>query len=438
VKTPNLIEILNDKFMNIHSTKLSFLAVCLVVLNTSFAQLSVTAQAGGLKFLGDVGKKNNTNFSSDMRLGYNFGVEYRFGKVLGLGVDGMYGSLAGTNNDKTSRLNFQSTIMGGGLNVYAFLDKLSDTEKDVSLFLHSGIGFLTFNSYSDLKDKNGTAYNYWSDGSIRDLSESIANNPLSTIIKRDYTYETQLKDTVANYSKNTLYIPLGLGAKFKMGFRTSLRVGVVYNMCLTDYIDNYKNGGNDSWVAANVGLNIHFGKKEKDAYSNVDFTAVDNSDTDGDGIKDLDDKCLGTPKGIKVDGKGCPEDQDNDGVFDYMDKELTSKRGAKVDGNGVTINEDELAKRQLAWDSLSVERSEGFNSAPSLSYLKDVEAKTKANQVKSGKTSNIPADFVEADYNKDGNISASEITKAIDGFFEGENSFNVEKINRLIDYFFEQ
>jgi hypothetical protein len=424
--------------MKIISTKLSFLTVCLVVASSSFAQLSVTAQAGGLKFLGDVGKKNNANFFSDMRLGYNLGIEYRIGKVLGIGIDGMYGKLAGTNNDKTSHLNFQSTIMGGGLNLFAFFDKLGEKEKEVSPYIHAGFGYLMFDPYGDLRDKNGTAYNYWEDGSIRNLVESSSNEPLSVTLKRDYKYETQLKDSISNYARNTFYIPLGIGAKFNMGFRASLRVGVTYNICMSDYIDNSKKGGNDSWASANVGLNIHFGKKAKDAYSNVDFKAVDNSDTDGDGVKDLDDQCLGTPKGIKVDGKGCPEDKDEDGVFDYMDKELATKKGAKVDGNGVTIDEEALAKRQLAWDSLSVERSEGFNNAPSLTYLKEVEAKAKENQSKSGKTSKIPAEFIEADYNKDGNISAAEITQTIDGFFEGANSFNVEKINKLIDFFFEQ
>jgi len=424
--------------MKIISTKLSFLAVCLVVLNTSFAQLSVTAQAGGLKFLGDVGQKNNANFFSDMRLGYNLGFEYRIGKVLGIGIDGMYGKLAGTDNDKTSHLNFQSTVMGGGLNLFAFFDKLGEKEKDVSPYIHAGVGYLMFDPLGDLKDKNSIAYNYWEDGSIRDLPETATTGTLSTIIKRDYTYETQLKDSIANYSRSGIYIPLGVGAKFKMGFRTSLRVGVAYNLCMSDYVDNYKKGGGDSWASASVGLNIHFGKKPKDAYSNVDFKAVDNSDSDGDGVKDLDDRCFGTPKGVKVDGKGCPDDKDEDGVYDYMDKELASKKGAKVDGNGVTIDEEALAKRQLAWDSLSTERSEGFNNAPSLNYLKEVEAKSKENQAKSGKTSKIPAEFVEADYNKDGTISAAEITKTIDGFFEGENSFNVEKINKLIDYFFEQ
>jgi hypothetical protein len=45
--------------------------------------------------------------------------------------------------------------------------------------------------------------------------------------------------------------------------------------------------------------------------------------------------------------------------------------------------------------------------APSLSYLKEVEAKAKENQNKTGKTSSIPAEFVEADYNKDGNHFSS-------------------------------
>jgi hypothetical protein len=350
----------------------------------------------------------------------------------------MYGKLAGADNDKQSHLNFQSTVMGGGLNLFAFFDKLGEKEKDVSLYIHAGFGYLMFNPYGDLSDKNNTVYNYWGDGSIRNLEESAANDPLSSIIKRDYTYETQLKDSVKNYSRSTFYIPLGVGAKFKMGFRTSLRLGVAYNICMSDYIDNYKKGGNDSWASASVGLNIHFGKKAKDAYSNVDFSAVDNSDIDGDGVKDLLDKCLGTPNGVKVDGNGCPDDKDNDGVYDYMDKELTTKKGAKVDGSGVTIDEEAMAKRQLEWDSLSTERSEGFNTAPSLTYLKEIETKAKENQEKSGKTSVIPAEFILADYNKDGIISASEITKTIDGFFEGENSFNVEKINKLIDFFFEQ
>lgn len=424
--------------MNRIYTKLFLLAVSVVTTVSSIAQLSVTGQFSGIKFLGDVGKKSNANYISNLRLGYGFGIEYRIGKVLGIGIDGVYGKLAGTDNDKSSHLNFQSTIMGGGINFFAFFDKLGETQKVVSPYFHAGIGYVMFDPYGDLKDKNGKLYNYWSDGSIRDQKDEVANLQSSTIIKRDYSYETQLKDSTVSYARNTLFIPLGIGAKFQMGFRSSLRIGMVYNLSMTDYIDNFKSGGNDSWGSASIALNIHFGKKPKDAYSNVDFSEVDNMDSDEDGVKDLLDKCLGTPKGVKINGDGCPEDKDNDGIYDYMDQELTSKKGAMVDVNGVTIDEDALAKRQLEWDSLSSDRSEGFNSSPSLTYLKEIEDKTKEIKSKSGKTSKIPAEFMEADYNKDGIISAAEITKTIDGFFEGENSFNVEKINKLIDFFFEQ
>ena len=419
-------------------TKLSLLIIYLGVINTTQAQLSVTGQIGGLKFLGDVGQKSNANFFSDMRLGYNLGAEYRIGKIFGVGLNGVYGKLSGTNNDKTSYANFETTIMGGGLNLFAFFDKLGEKEKDVSLFAQAGFGFLMFDPYGDLRNANGTAYNYWSDGSIRDLAETPSNTAISVVIKRDYVYETQLKDPIVNYARNTFYIPLGLGAKFNVGFRTSIRIGATYNLTMSDYIDNVKAGGNDSWLATNLGLNVHFGKKPTDGYSGVDFAAVDNSDSDGDGIKDLDDKCLGTPKGVKVNSNGCPDDNDEDGVYDYMDKELSSKKGATVDGNGVTIDENAVARRQLEWDSLSTERSEGFNNAPSLTYLKEVETKAKEAGAKSGSTSKLPTEFQSADYNKDGYISAAEITQTIDAFFEGDSAFNVEKINKLIDFFFEQ
>ena len=47
---------------------------------------------------------------------------------------------------------------------------------------------------------------------------------------------------------------------------------------------------------------------------------VMKKDIDGDGVKNKNDKCPGTPAGVKVDGAGCPIDTDKDGVPDYLDK----------------------------------------------------------------------------------------------------------------------
>jgi hypothetical protein len=404
------------------------------------AQFGISAGVSGMKFNGDVGKERNSNYFGDARMGYNFGVDYRVGKVLGVGLNGIYGTLQGTDNSATSHRNFQSKIMGGELNVMAFFDRLKDTHKVAAPFISVGIGYLKFNPMGDLKDQNGSTYNYWTDGSIRDLPQdpNNTNELYSIVIKRDYKYETELKDSIANYTRSCLYIPVNLGMKFQIGLRTSVRFAVNYNIALTDYLDNYKNGGNDSWLAGNVTLNYNFTPKPKDEYANIDFSSIDNSDYDGDGVIDLKDDCLGTPKGAKVNGHGCPTDTDGDGIEDYMDTEPTTKPGAKVDGFGATINEEDYAKRQMEWDSLAIERSEGFNVAPSLTYLKEVETKAKDVKDKSGKTTKIPAELQPADINNDGYISAEEITKSIDSFFDGASSFNVERLNRLIDFFFEQ
>ncbi|MBP7808250.1 MAG: thrombospondin type 3 repeat-containing protein [Bacteroidia bacterium] len=402
------------------------------------AQFGITAGVSGLKFNGDVGKERNTNYFGDARMGYNFGVDYRVGKILGFGLNGMYGTLQGTDNSANSHMNFKSKIMGGEFNIMAFFDRLKDTHKVAAPFISVGVGYMMFDPYGDLVGANNKTYNYWKDGSIRDLPESTVNEPLANVIKRDYDYETQLKDSVANYSRSALYIPINLGMKFQMGLRTSVRFAVNYNIALTDYIDNYKNGGNDSWIAGNISLNYNFTKKPKDEYANIDFSAIDNADYDNDGVVDTKDDCLGTPKGAKVNGKGCPTDTDGDGIEDYMDAEPTTKPGAKVDGFGVTINEEDYAKRQMEWDSLAIERSEGFNVAPSLNYLKEVETKAKDVKEKSGKSTKVPTELQPADINKDGYISAEEITKSIDSFFDGESAFNVERLNRLIDFFFEQ
>lgn len=400
------------------------------------AQFGISAGVSGMKFNGDVGKERNTNYFGDARLGYNFGVDYRVGKVLGFGLNGIYGTLQGTDNSANSHMNFQSKMMGGEFNVMAFFDKVKDSIGIASPFISVGIGYLKFNPTTDLMTSTGSKYNYWSDGSIRDLPESPTNDPYSIVIKRDYKYETSYKDSA--FTKSCLYIPVNVGLKFQMGLRTSVRFAVNYNMALSDYLDGYKKGGNDSWIAGNITLNYNFTKKPKDEYANIDFSAIDNSDYDNDGVVDLKDDCLGTPKGAKVNAHGCPTDTDGDGIEDYMDTEPNTKPGAKVDGFGATINEEDYAKRQLEWDSLAIERSEGFNVAPSLNYLKQVETKAKDIKEKSGKTTKIPDELQPADLNRDGYISAEEITKSIDSFFDGASSFNVEKLNRLIDFFFEQ
>ena len=55
-------------------------------------------------------------------------------------------------------------------------------------------------------------------------------------------------------------------------------------------------------------------------------------DSDGDGVKNKNDKCAATPPGVFVDGAGCPIDTDKDGVADYLDKCPSIPGSAEMNG----------------------------------------------------------------------------------------------------------
>lgn len=66
----------------------------------------------------------------------------------------------------------------------------------------------------------------------------------------------------------------------------------------------------------------------------------EEKDSDGDSVLDSKDKCPDTPKGIKVNQKGCPIDTDRDGVLDYNDKCPDTPKGVSVDSNGCPLDSD--------------------------------------------------------------------------------------------------
>ncbi len=442
------------KHTTMKNKKLLLIALLFVTYGSVYAQKtektkqkqlpSVALGAGILSFKGDIGNAASLSSFSRIRAGYNLTVEQRIGKYIGVSLNGVYGKLSDSERNKERNLNFESTIMQGDLNLVLHFDNdlIFNRNSVFAPYLFVGIGYLKFDSYGDLKDKNDSSYNYWSDGTIRNISENDPMAATSTIIQRDYTFETQLTDSTTNYKRGTLGMPIGAGFNLKVLRNLSVNVGATYYLSFSDWIDNFKDGSNDKYIFANVSIQYTFGKEKDDSnpvYNSVDFSALDKLDADEDGVNDGDDRCPATPKGVKVNGKGCPDDNDEDGVPDYKDKELMTKQGAMVDVNGITQTDQMLAENQSKFDSLATERSQLFNENPSLSYLKDVEAKsTEARKTNPNATNSIPYALKPADKNNDGFISADEIANAIDMFFEGDSNFSVEKLNDLIDFFFEQ
>ena len=114
-------------------------------------------------------------------------------------------------------------------------------------------------------------------------------------------------------------------------------------------------GGLKFWLTDNLGLRIearaiHWLPKESAGAPKVNYLGVSGGltlaigakgrDTDGDGVPDSRDKCPDTPRGAKVDARGCPLDTDGDSVFDGLDQCPDTPKGCKVDAKGCSLDAD--------------------------------------------------------------------------------------------------
>ena len=402
---------------------------------------SVYIGAGVMSFNGDVGKGLDISSLTRIRSGFTIGAEQRIGKFTGVSLDGIFGKVANSDHSATSNLNFESPIRQGNLSLVFHFDNglIFKNSSVVGPYIQAGISFIKFDAHSDLKDKNGVAYNYWSDGTIRSIPEMSPPVKTTPIIQRDYSYETQLTDPNENYKRTALGLPLCVGFKLNATDLLSFNIAGVYNLTFTDRIDNVKDGKSDRYFFGFVSMELKFYKKDKDKseHGSVDFASLDKADLDEDGVADKDDDCPGTLKGTTVDSHGCPVDTDGDGIPDFKDKELNSVKGATVDAFGVTITDQNIAKKS-GTDSLATDRSQLFKQNPSLAYLNGVENKIKEERKSNPGKTTIPESLKIADKNKDGLITTNEITDAIDSFFDGKTALSIDKLNSLIDYFFEQ
>lgn len=387
---------------------------------------SIAIGAGILSYNGDMASSPY----SKRRGGYSLTVEQRIKKHFGVSVSGLYGKLA--DNDNQSIKNFEAKITQASLNLLFYF---GNDHTKFSPYLTAGVGYLMFDSYGDYTDKNNISYNYWSDGTLQSLPENSINSSNSIPLQRDYTYETPL------VKQGGLSFPLGLGVNIRLAEKFHVKISGKWYLTLTDSMDFYpdKNNKNDRFISAHVALQYTFGKKTDVnagdlTYTTETFTGIDALDTDGDGVIDTYDECPGTPQGVVINkDTGCPIDTDKDGVADYLDEEPDTKEGAFVNAKGVTQTEEMIAARRAQFENVASKRLHSFIENPS-------EAMKTINE-RNNQTLNpvvIPEKLKVADKDNDGIISTDEIGTSIDAFFDGDENFSVEKLNELIDLFFEQ
>ncbi|HEY4799857.1 MAG TPA: thrombospondin type 3 repeat-containing protein [Bacteroidia bacterium] len=402
---------------------------------------SVSAGLGVLTFNGSIGKGKDVSKFTYIRGGYGLNVERRFMKDwVGASLNIVSGKLAmgERSTDTAHNKNFESSLMQFGLNITGYLQ--NNNGLPLIPYVTTGFAFASLSAKTDIKYKGDSLYYYWTDGSVRNLPQIPANEFIAKHVNRDYIYESSLKGAATS----AMSIPVGIGFKMQIGPKFEANLGTTYHFTFSKNIDGVNGSKTDKYLYSYFTLTYNITQKTKEEKekekksTNVDFAKIDKLDMDGDGIPDNIDECPGTPKGVKVDSRGCPLDSDGDGVPDYLDKEKDTKRGAIVDAEGRTIT-DAMILEKAQHDSIASTRTNIFMNDPSLSSLKkmDTEIKKKAGTTGNAK-SKVPAQFQPADTNNDGIISSTEITAVIDGFFDGSNNYTVEKIHALIDYFFEQ
>lgn len=408
---------------------------------------------GLMTFYGDINTGAEIYEMSNFRMGYNVNLEQRFGKRFGASVNGTFGKLSQNERSLTSNLNFESSVLQGDANFVFHLDNREKgwRKTKVTSFISAGVGYMLFNPKGDFELEDGTKYYYWGDGSIRDQVFDVDNPQNGKIIHRDYEYETVL-DSANSYSHGALVFPFTLGIKLKLSNKFETDLKATYTLTQSDNIDNVTGGGKDSYLFSSVSLRYNILAKtpklpDNSPFAKTDFDKlVDNVDSDRDGVKDLDDKCGGTPHGARIDEKGCPIDDDNDGVPNYQDKEKNTAKDAKVDVNGVTVKDADLEKQYN--DSVATPRDDLYKWRPSYRFDLDKEKAVDENKNKSSKNNNsnekmyitesVPTEYQYADTNKDGVITSKELNTVVDTFFDGNTGKTADELNKMLKYFSDQ
>ncbi len=402
---------------------------------------------GVFTFFGDV--KDNYNSNPLVGRSAIIGtVSRNINSFLELNFNITYGKLTGNAHTPSQNINFQSEILIGGINLNYNFKQLIKKPSDVMPYISLGFESFEFNSKADMYDANGNLYNYWSDGTIRNVPESHNNELTSIIIQRDYKYETDLRglnlDGLGKYPQVAFALPIDFGFKLQYSNRLSARIGATYHIAFNNNVDNVSNKGEgirkgnkhgDNFLVTYVSIHYDLFSPPKlsaleQHYDDVQFASIDAEDEDGDGVIDLWDECPQTPPGVKVNSKGCPLDKDNDGIPDYLDKELESAKNAIVDLNGVTYTDDQITAISKTPNAIAMNKLCDYY--PSFCNESSVVKKFKSIDV------DIPEKFKPVDLNNDGYISIEELNIAIDKFFDFGTNFTTEDIYELNTFFFDQ
>ncbi len=330
--------------------------------------------------------------------------------------------------------NFRTFFSGGDLQFrYGYRNS-----SGLVPFLQTGLGYAVFTTFGDRFDAQNRPYFSWSDGSIRNVSESDPNAEASVVIARDYSYETKL-----NAQQSTVYIPFALGAHLQVNKSLSLFTALHVQFLQSDNLDNSTTqSGWDQMRSLQFGISFSPGRRAQKTvhpqkttidlrdFDKVDFDALFQSDEDGDGVIDYYDRCFATPKGAPVDANGCTPDSDGDGIVDFIDAEPQSLPNAKVNSSGRAYTDSEIQQQYNDSIGLFVQvlRKVHKGSRPypvrkfipieNIKRYEELEAlHPEWKSISAGNDKGIPKELSSFDRNKDNHIRVDELEWYLNDIF---------------------
>jgi hypothetical protein len=316
--------------------------------------------ASTLSYFGNIYPKGQQFQSfTQSRIGYNLNLSQPITKCLYLNFYVMFGKFGANERSFVPALNqnFQSQIRLGGLQLMYDFSNFIKKQNDIRPYIVSGFEGFEFLSKTDMYDSHGNKYYYWNDGTIRNMAQGSSGSQDAIKLVRDYTYETDIRklnqNGYGNYRQYSWALPVGAGVTINAGDHIKFSLGATMHFTFTNKIDGVGSTRNDKFliISASAHYDLVTRKSSKDPtldtlpsnhFDGVDFLAIDNGDEDGDGVKDADDMCHGTPAGAKVDAKGCPIDEDKDLVPDYRDEELPTDTGKIANAKGIAMTDEDF------------------------------------------------------------------------------------------------
>jgi hypothetical protein len=214
--------------------------------------------------------------------------------------------------------NFQSDFLIFGVNIHYDFDHIIKKTSFVRPFISIGVENVMFSSKADMIGKyydpndnqwHQAKYNYWTDGTIRNLPQSSGRQGYFMI--SDNNYETDIRSDTSinasgnNYSQNTIAIPIEAGLDFSISNRTNIRLGYAFHYTFSDNIDGISTNsklfkgtsGNDMLGYTYVSLHFDLFSDPKMLRLNKLIAVIEDNDfdvmfgdEDGDMVPDVIDK----------------------------------------------------------------------------------------------------------------------------------------------------